>query len=214
MTNDRKSGVALIAGAAGFIVTMAIHPSGHMVLGPAQVGGFVRVNVITHALGIASGLLLFLGAMGLTRRLKEPEWCSLAGLAIFGFSVIAAANAAIMSGFVASSVIREIVAAGKDSAGDVWQVMLTYTHAMNQAYAQVFVVTSSIAIVLWSVVIVRGKALPSWIGVFGCIFAPLSVVALLSGYLPLDVHGFGLVALLQAIWFVSSGVQMLSSQPA
>ena len=53
----------------------------------------------------------------------------------------------------------------------------------------------------------RGKALPSWIGVYGGIFSSLSVVALLSGYLPLDVHRFGLVALLQAIWFVSSGVQ-------
>ena len=212
MTNDRKSGVALIVGAAGFIVTMAIHPSGHMVLGPASVAGFVRLNVITHALGIASGVLLFLGAMGLTARLKEIEWCSLAALATFGFAVIAAANAAIMSGFVASSVIREIVAAGKGSAGDFWQVMLTYTHGMNQAYAQVFVVTSSVAVILWSVVIVRGKALPSWIGVYGGIFSSLSVVALLSGYLPLDVHRFGLVALLQAIWFVSSGVQLVWSR--
>ena len=42
-----------------------------MVLGPASVAGFVRLNVVAHALGIASGVLLFLGAMGLTARLKE-----------------------------------------------------------------------------------------------------------------------------------------------
>ena len=126
--------------------------------------------------------------------------------------ITAAANAAIMSGFVASSVIREIVAAGKGSAGDAWQVMLTYTHGMNQAYAQVFVVTSSVAVFLWSVVILKGKALPSWIGVYGSIFTCLSVVVLLSGYLPLDVHGFGLVALLQAIWFISSGMQLLTTR--
>jgi hypothetical protein len=35
---------------------------------------------------------------------------------------------------------------------------------------------------------------------------PLTVIALLSGHLRLNVHGFGLVVLGQAIWFVTVGV--------
>jgi hypothetical protein len=38
---------------------------------------------------------------------------------------------------------------------------------------------------------------------------PVIVIALLSGHLTLGVHGFGLVVLAQASWFIAVGALML-----
>lgn len=45
-------------------------------------------------------------------------------------------------------------------------------------------------------------------GVFGCVVAGLALLALLSGHLRLDVHGFGAVVLAQAAWLVLIGLEL------
>ncbi len=54
MTDDRMGGIALIAGTAGSIATMILHPSGHNLFAPGQLEPMVRLGVIAHTLGIAS----------------------------------------------------------------------------------------------------------------------------------------------------------------
>jgi hypothetical protein len=44
------------------------------------------------------------------------------------------------------------------------------------------------------------------LGIYGCVVAPLTLIAVLSGHVRLNVHGFGMVILGQAIWFISAGV--------
>ena len=79
---------------------------------------------------------------------------------------------------------------------------------MNQAFAKIFVVAASIAILAWSIAIVRSRALARGLGIYGIVLAPPTVVALLSGHLRLDVHGMGAVVLTQAIWFVIAGASL------
>lgn len=208
MTEERKGGLALIAGSAGMIVTMSLHPTGHDLFTPGQLERMTHVTVAAHALALVSLPVMFLGAMALTRRLASPGRLATSGLVLFGFALVAVMHAAVVSGLIAPGLIRQFLEAGRAASDDGWKIALHYNSAVNQAFAQVHVVASSVAVVLWSAAIVRGRSLARGVGVYGCVLGPMTVLALLSGHLRLNVHGMGLVVLGQAIWYVIVGVLM------
>ena len=77
MTDNRKSGLALIAGSIGGIVTMAIHPSAGGPMTAAQVDRLAIVSGVAHSLALVSVLSLFLGTCGLARAIAGTIAASL-----------------------------------------------------------------------------------------------------------------------------------------
>jgi len=132
MTDNRKSGLALIAGSLGMIITMAVHP--HGAVAAAQVESMARNLTIVHSLALASLVVLFLGAFGLSHRLKSADRFDTIGLALFAFASIAVMNAAVMDGLVAPNIMRRIVEAGA-SGGESWRVVFRYNFEVNQGFA-------------------------------------------------------------------------------
>jgi len=199
MTTERASGLALIAGTAAMIVTMLFHPTGHDLFAPGEFEAAARQNVLAHALALGSLPLSFLGALGLTRRLTGAPSLALGALVAFGFACVAVMNAAVASGFVATELAGEIVAAG-GKANETQAALFHFNGDVNQAFARVYVVGSSLAILAWSLAILRGGELARALGVYGCVLAPLALLGLFSGHVRLDVHGFGAIVLGQALW--------------
>jgi hypothetical protein len=208
MTDNRKSGLALIAGSLGMIITMAVHP--HGTVNPAQVESMARNLTIVHSLAVASLIVLFLGAWGLSRRLASPDRLDIIGLVVFAFASAAVMNAAVMDGFVAPNVMRRIVEAGA-GAGETWRVVFRYNFEINQGFARLYAVTSSIAIIFWSLSILRNRTLARGLAAYGCVMGAAALIVVIGG-LAMDVHGFGAVVLGQAIWFVTAGM-LLRRQP-
>jgi len=164
----------------------------------------MQLNVAVHSLALVCIPILFLGALGLTRRLASPNRLALAGLVLFGFSEVAGMIAAGMSGLVIPGLIHHMVA--EPAMADTWRAVLQLSGRLNQAFALMFVVASSVAIVLWSAAIIRSNVFSRALGVYGCLLGPITILVVLSGHLRLNVHGFGMIALGQAIWFISAGV--------
>lgn len=207
MTDDRRGGIALIAGAAGSIVTMSIHPTGHDLFAPDRFATMERLAVVAHGLALACVPVSFLGAMALSRRVATPARLDLAALVTYAFASVAVMSAAVVSGFIGPTLVRRILAA-EPSVKAGWEIALRYNGLLNQAFARVYVVASSAAIILWSASILRSGALARGVGIWGCVVGPLVLIALLSGHLTLGVHGFGLVVLAQASWLVTVGALM------
>jgi hypothetical protein len=204
MTDDRLSGLALIAGSGGMIITMSLHPTGHVAA--AQVEPMIRMLIAVHALALACVPVQFLGAWGLSRRVASPDRMGVAGLVLYTLALFAVINAAVADGLVTPNLLRQTIAsAGSPSAIDAWRMMSRYNFYVNQAYAQVFVAASSVAIALWSASIWRSRELALGLGIYGCILGPVTLLALFSGRLNLDAHGFGIVIFGQAGWFVVAG---------
>ncbi len=128
-------------------------------------------------------------------------------LAFYGLSAVATLLATAASGFLASDLIAR-VAASEGEARAAAAAVLHYNGASNQAYAKVLVAASSIAIGLWSMEIVRTRLMRRAAGILGCVVAAITLLALFSGHLTLDVHGFGAVVLLQAIWLIMVGAEL------
>jgi hypothetical protein len=207
MTDNRMSGLALILGSAGTIITMALHPTGHNLFAPGQLEPMARMTFFVHVLALVCMPALFLGAWGLSRQLMSPRRFSIVALVMYGFGTVAAMIAAAVSAFIFPNVARQI-ATGTPAASDAARIMFNYTVEIVQAFARVLVLMSSAAIVLWSISVVKSKQFGTGLGIYGCILGPVTVVAVFSGHLSLDVHGFGMVMLTQAIWCVVAGVTL------
>lgn len=203
-SNDRAAGFSFIAGSLIGLVVMALHPTGHSLFHSGHFQAVLQLSTAVHVLALLSTPLMLLGALGLSRRLSFASPLVLSALVFFGFSLVGVMNAAIMSGLVNSSVARMMTGATPPEA-DTWSVLFHYTGHLNQAYALVYVVGSSLAIFLWSFFMARTAVLSRGIGIYGSIIAPLTVLAVLSGLLYLNVHGFGAIMLTQSTWFILVG---------
>jgi hypothetical protein len=212
MTDTRLAGIALIAGSAAMIITMASHPQS-IPANPDVAEAVAHMLIAVHSLALASVPVLFLGAWGLSRRLDAPGRMAMVGLVLYGFALVAVTSSAVFDGLVAPSLIRRIVAA-TPANHDLWQLAMLYNFELNQAFARLFAVASSIAILLWSVAIVRRGVLSRAVGIYGCVIAPLIIVAVASGLLTPNVHSFGALIFAQASWFVAVGAQLYSGRRA
>ena len=209
MTDERVSGLALITGSVAGIITMSLHPTGHELFEPGRFAAVAHMAIAVHALALVSLPVLFLGAVGLSRRLGGTM-LSTAGLTAYAFAAVATMNAAVASGLVAPVIGREILQAASPTL-EVWKLLFHYNSAVNQAFAMVYVVASSAALVLWSSAILSTRSLPRGVAIYGCVLGPLTVFAMHIGHLRLDVHGFGMIILSQAAWFITAGILLMRS---
>lgn len=201
MKRDVTSGILLCAGALAGIAVMSLHPTPHQPLASA---GMARLNVLVHGLALVAVPVVFLGLVGVARRL-EPSDLTTAALVAWGAGSVAVMSAAVASGFVAPGVMTRIVAA---EGSRVPEAFLLYTGLWNQGFAKVNVVAYAVGLLLWSAAILRSGRMARASGVVGAVVGAGVLLGFFSGHLTLDVHGFGLVTFAQSGWLIWLSVQL------
>lgn len=209
MTDNRKAGIALIAGSLGGILTMAIHPLGMASQTADQVAHLSLISGAAHSLAIVSVLLLFLGACGLTRCIAAPDRISFVAIVTYGFARVAIMIAAAVSGFTVPDLMKHVVRDVADATHQ-WQIVIDGIFQINQAFARIYSVAAAIAIIHWSVSALRNGGLGRGVAIYGCVVPPLIILGIAIGHLRLDVHGMTLVMLGLVIWFILVESQLCS----
>lgn len=207
MTHERSSALALLAGTACGIVTMALHPTGHDLFNADTFAHAALLSRVAHGIAIAGLPLTFIGALDLARKLSTPERPATAGLVLLAFAQVGALLAALVNGFIAPDLARKILEAG-EARDAAWHAILGYNARINRVSAQLFVLASAAAIATWSAAIVRRRALAPAVGWLGLALAPALGLVTLSGHLQLNLHGFMLVVFGQAVWYVAVALQL------
>ncbi len=205
MKHDKAAGLALIAGPLAGLVTMAFHPTGHALL-----GDFARVAVINrsvHALAIAGTIVTAYGLVRLSRHLGRDVLTD-AAMVSYSFGAVAVMFAAIASGFIATDLTALVLEAGPNGR-ELYEPALDFGWALNQASTRVFVVAASVGICIWSFAMLRVPQFGPRLGIAGIVIGAAAVVATLAG-MPMNIHGFGAIVLGHGIWFVLTGVRLLS----
>ncbi len=205
----------LVAGCVAGLITMAFHPvapHGGGLPSSNELATLARLDRVVHGLALAGVAMTFLGALALTRRLAAGNRLALAALVLYGFAAVAIMSAAAMSGFVGADILSRMVEG--DPKLESRRMLLDYTFRLNQAFASIYTVGACAAIFLWSLTVVRGRQLATELGWYGLVVGLLIVLALFSGHLSLGVHGFGLVALAQSLWFIVAGILLMRSGEA
>ncbi|HEV3470060.1 MAG TPA: hypothetical protein VG148_12115, partial [Pyrinomonadaceae bacterium] len=159
----------------------------------------------THALALASTPVLFFGFLGLSRRLGAERALVSAALVAYAFGAVAVVSAAVAGGLVAPALSRQMLA-GDEATREALHSISRYNGLLNQGFAKVYVVASSLAVVCWSSAAYRFGRLARAVAAFGCAVGALSLAAFFAGHLRLDVHGFGLFVFAQSAWVVLAGV--------
>lgn len=203
MNRDVFSGTLLIVGALAGLVVMGLHPTAHGLIEGPDAEGQARLNVIVHGAALAAVAVVFLGLLGLARRLGSGNLTN-AALVFWGFGGAAVISAAVASGFVAPAVIARMPEAGGEGRA-IQEALLAFAGQLNQGFAKVYVVAIFAAIILWSVAIVRSGRMALAVGIVGLVLSAVVLLAVLAGLLRLGVHGFGIVTFAQSVWLVWVG---------
>ena len=212
MKDNRLGGVALVAGAVVSILVMLLHPGGAHHVSKAQFENLIALIIGVHALAMAGLPVSFAGALVLTRRLDAPGRIAVVGLIVYGFGLLAYMAAAAMSGLVTPRVLREMIA--HTPASEQWRTLLDYSHSINQAFAQIGAVAFCVAVVLWSVAMIRRRVFPVGLAVYGLVSSFVILATLVLGFVDLELHGFILITFAQVIWFLGAGISLARSVPA
>jgi hypothetical protein len=208
MRNETLYGSALIASVLGMIVTAALHPTGHQVVSSAESAeSFGLLAAGVHALALASVGVASFGLVGISRRLGIERPDVAAAAVAWAMAVMGVICAASFSGFVAPAVAKAIFAAEQADRHALTQ-FFSYNGMLNRAFANFHVVASSVAILLWSIAMLRTR-FGRLLGCVGCIVPAVTVGALVAGRLVMDVHGLAIVEWSQGIWLVWSGVLLI-----
>lgn len=213
MTDDRKSGIALIAGSLGGILTMAIHPTGAASLTADQVAHLAVASAAAHSLAMVSFVVLFLGGCGLARSIGAPDRIAFSAIVTYGFACVAVFIATAVSGFIVPSIMRHMIL-DVPATAQQWTIVIDGIFQINQAFARIYSVAASLAIILWSVSALRNGGLGRGVATYGCVIAPLIIVGIVIGHLRLNVHAMAMVVSGQAIWSVMVGAQLYSRRPS
>jgi hypothetical protein len=117
--------------------------------------------------------------------------------------------ATAVSGFIVPDIMKHM---GRDvpAAAHQWQIVIDGIFQINQAFARIYSVGASIAIILWSVSALRNGGFGRGVAVYGCVISALIILGIGIGHLRLDVHGMTVVWLGQAIWFILVGSRLCS----
>jgi hypothetical protein len=213
MIDDRYSGVALILGSAGIIITLALHPSDRGLFQPDTFQSAARTLMAVHSIALFSFPILFVGAYGLSRRLSPlPNTFpfALSGLVFYSFALASMMIGVAFDGLVSPGLAKQIIST-TGSIGQGWRIAFNYNSLVDQAFVRVFVMGSSIAVLLWSASILRTK-LSRGSGIFGFILGVGTIAAQLTGAMDRAPHTFLMVLVAQALWFTILGV-ILSRTP-
>jgi hypothetical protein len=192
----------LIAGAAAGVVVMALHPTAHGLMDSDAGAHLARLNVMVHSLALAATPMVFLGLLGLRRRLGSSDLAT-AALVAYGWGCVAVMSAAVASGFVAPGVIARIVAADGSKIPDAF---LMYTGLLNRGFAKVWVVATWTGVLLFAATILRSGRLARAAGVVGVVVSAVVLLLFFVGHLTLDLHGFGIMTFAQSVWLISIGI--------
>ncbi|MBW3563617.1 MAG: hypothetical protein KY459_02720 [Acidobacteria bacterium] len=206
MTDARSGGLAFVTATMLMIITMVFHPTGQDLVDPEGFSAAARIATLAHTLALLSLPLWALGGLVLTRALGSRV-LPVAAFVVYGFGLIAAMIAGAASGLIGPAV-AEAMLDSAENAGS-WQVAFHYNGLVNRAFASIFVVASAGAIVLWSANGIQGRTLPRGMGILGVVAGIVVIAAFVTGHVGLDVHGFGLIMLVEEIWFVGVAVWMI-----
>ena len=206
MQRDQAAGYALIGGTIAGLVTMANHPTGHALLGDFE--HVALINRAVHSLAIAGTIATVFGLVRLGRALEGRTGLTDAALVSYGFGAIAVMFAAIASGLVGTEMAARVLQGG-DAANAMYEPVLAYNWAFNQACTRVFVVAASTGIGLWSIAMLGEPAFGRPLGTIGIVVGIAAAAATIAG-MPMNIHGFGAIVLGHGVWLVWTGTKLLS----
>jgi hypothetical protein len=207
LPRDPYDAALLLTSAALTVLLMAFHPTGHELLEAGPRSAEPQVNPWVHGIAILALSLLLTGLLGLVRRLETPR-LGLAAAVAYGVGTMAFLLAATASGWVTPRALARLAEAS-GSSRELYAALAGQAAELNQATAKIGTVATSAAIALLGLALLGRGRFARGLGIVGIGLGLATALAVVTGQLRLDVHGFGLVVVGQSAWWAGLGVALL-----
>ncbi len=204
----KHAGYALVIGSFFLIVTMALHPAGGSFEHLLKI---TKVIVVAHTIAILSVPIILFGFLGLHQSFNQARSLSTFAFIIMALGDIAVMNAAALNGLVLPMFINSY----KDATPEVIEAIrpiLKYNSTLNHAFDYIFIGATCLAILLWSVAILRTKNFPVWLAYFGILLNVGFLMGLLLDFNFVNLYGFRIFIFSLVGWIVAAGFLMIKSK--
>lgn len=202
----KSTGISLLFGASLATLTMVLHPMGGNL---AEIARQKNTFIFSHSLAIFSIPFLAFGLFGLTKALITKSRLSFIGYAFQYLGLIAAMIAGIINGFVLPQFASLYADGNMDKS--IAQSIRSYGNFINLSTDYTFIGLISIAILIWSLVIIQTKKLSKWLGYYGLLVIAICGVGIISNFNFTSVFGFGLFIFGIVSWKIIAGILLILS---
>ena len=199
---EKHAGVSMIIGALLATITMVLHPVGGNIEHLVKISPMIKTS---HIIALFSVPFMLFGFWGLTRSIGFDKTFSVLAFATATLGLFAVMIAGAINGLAVPFFVENLNEANVERK-EVAQMILSYGFSLNQAFDYIFIGAICEAFLLWSVAIFKEKLFPKWIAVLGVILGVGFLVALISGLVLVDLHGFRVFIFGIVIWIAAVGM--------
>lgn len=217
VTNDARlpsswaTGITIGSASILTMVFMAFHPVAHAHSREeflAEMNRIELVNRLVHGSIIALLGMLVVGYGCLTARLGRSSVLARTGLIAYIMGAIAMSAAALINGIVLSDYLSQYEGKSNEKIEIAIQV-IGYGTVVNQNCSKLGVLAMSVALLCWSISLIRRPGNLHGVGIFGCLAGAVPGIALLMGYLHMGFHGMLAFVLCQMLWGLAVAWQLV-----
>ena len=195
---------ALIISSILLLLTMGLHPSGGNFQHLLKI---IPVNVTAHSIAILSIIIGLGGYFGLYKSLPQDSFLSAAGFVAMVVAQAAGLMAATINGLALPLIVNRYRNASVDEITSLSPI-LRYGSSMNHAFDFILIGSTALAILIWSVLILRTKVFPKWIAWYGIAINGGLLLLLPFGMQVLSVKGFTVFIVALVSWIVLLAILM------
>lgn len=194
----KSSGIALMIGSFLLVATMVLHPIG---ADPASIMKIFNLAVFTHAMAIVAILFLGFGFLGLCKFLKDRYGFSSFAYVSLVMALIAGMFAGTINGLVIPFFVKKMVDMGQTNIDNI----VKFAFIFNKCLDYILVSGMSLAILIWSLLMINKKVFPTYLGYFGVLFNVAFLIGLAINFDYSTLTGFSVFVFAMVVWVVSTG---------
>lgn len=196
----------MLAGAVLATITMAMHPVGGSL---AEIARQKDVLIFSHSLAMISIPFIAFGFWGLATTLTTNNSVSFLAFAVGCFGLVAVMIAGTVHGFVLPMFASKNVSGAVD--GSILQAIRDYRWLIGTVMDYFFIISLSLAMVIWSFVIINTGLLIKWLGYYGLLIATVTILGLIMKFNFTSAFGFGLFIFSLVSWKVIAAILLILS---
>jgi hypothetical protein len=201
---QKLAGYCLMFGSLLMVLTMVLHPTGGDI---EHILKIANIGIISHSIGILSVPFTAFGFWGLAHRLQTSNRFSFLAFGFISFGLVAIMLAAAINGLVLPMyVIKQQHRIGQNL--EAVKLIINYNTTFNAAMDYIFIAGYAIAMFIWSIIIIKTRLLPRWMGFLGLVLLICTMVAVFLQLNFISVRGFTIYVLGMVSWLISCGWHM------
>lgn len=198
------AGLSLMLGSILLILTMVLHPSGGSVEHILKVK---KIIIISHSIALISLPFICFGSCGLSTLLSTTSRLSYFAFISICFGLVAAMIAGTINGITLPMFLSENVSTDS-SDSQMLKYVCSYGNFINKPMDYIMIASFSLAIFIWSILIVITRRLPRSIGYLGIALVVFGLLLLFNSFNFISLQGFSIFIFGISGWIIIAGFNL------